>query len=118
MYGLGGAESFDHRRLPSDSGSASISSAHRQTTRDSDREPDEPAGYPTLSSRRDALWTSRRRPLTPRKSSAVFRKAHEEVSRGYGWAGRVNEVEGSEYFIARKEKGDIKDLWTKFLEKM
>jgi len=118
VYGLGGVESFDHRRLPGDSRPAAASPAHRQTPRNSDREPDQSAGYPSLPSRHDALCSPRGRPLTPRESTSISRKAREEVSRGYGFAGRVNEAEGSEYFIARKEKGDNKDLWTKSLEKM
>jgi hypothetical protein len=36
----------------------------------------------------------------------------------YYLAGRASEIEGMEYFIARKEKSDIINLWKEFLEKM
>ena len=52
-----------------------------------------PQGYPSLSSRHDAFWSSRRRPLTPRKSTSVSRKARQEVSRSYGLAGTRIELE-------------------------
>ena len=107
MYGLGGAESFDHRRLPSRSRTAASISAHRQAARDTDREPSHSAGFTSLSSRHDALWSPRGRPLAPRKSTSISREARQEVRLGYGLAGRVNEIEGSEYFIARNEKRDI-----------
>ena len=36
----------------------------------------------------------------------------------YYLAGRASEIDGMEYFIARKEKSDIFNLWKEFLEKM
>jgi hypothetical protein len=36
----------------------------------------------------------------------------------HGMAGRVSEIDEPQYFIARKEKGDILYLWKKFLQKM
>jgi hypothetical protein len=36
----------------------------------------------------------------------------------YYLAGRASEIEGLEYFIARKEKSDSINLWKEFLEKM
>jgi len=36
----------------------------------------------------------------------------------YYLAGRASEIERLEYLVAIKEKCDIKDQWTKFLEKM
>jgi hypothetical protein len=36
----------------------------------------------------------------------------------YYLAGRASQIERMEYFIARKEKSDIMDLWKEFLEKM
>jgi hypothetical protein len=36
----------------------------------------------------------------------------------YYLAGRASEIEGMEYLIARKEKGDIVNSWIEFLEKM
>jgi hypothetical protein len=36
----------------------------------------------------------------------------------YYLAGRASEIEGMEYFIARKKKSDIMNLWKEFLEKM
>jgi hypothetical protein len=40
------------------------------------------------------------------------------MSHSYGLAGGMNEIEGSEYLIARNEKSDIVYLWNIFLEKM
>jgi hypothetical protein len=45
-------------------------------------------------------------------------RRHEEKNLYYYLAGRASEIEGMEYFIARKEKSDIMNSWEEFLEKM